>query len=235
MFRSTNLNFLALIALLIGLAGTAQAAPIVVPAGLSPGDSYRLAFVTSDTRDALSSDIADYNSFVTAAANAVAELAALGTTWRAIGSTAAVDARDNTNTNPSVETGVAIYSLDGIDLIAADNADLWDGTLATPIRETENGVIEINSGKVWTGTWVDGEGLAGATLGESFISVGFSAFPTAPWIAAEGQTPEQMFHVYAISGLLTVAPAEEIAEPSSLLILGLSAIGFACVRRRRPR
>lgn len=64
------------------LAATAslQAVPIPVPTGLAPGDNYRLAFVTSTTRDATSSAIADYNDFVTAAALAVPELAALGTT-----------------------------------------------------------------------------------------------------------------------------------------------------------
>ena len=61
-----------------------------------------------------------------------------------------------------------------------DNALLWDGKLATPIRETENGEIEINSGKARNDTWVDGEGLAGATRGETIISFGVSAFPTAP-------------------------------------------------------
>ncbi len=64
-----------------------------------PGDFYRLAFVTSTTRDAVPTDIADYNAFVTATAEAVPELLALGTTWSVIGSTASVDARDNTGTD----------------------------------------------------------------------------------------------------------------------------------------
>lgn len=37
---------------------TADAAPITLPIGLNPGDEYRLAFVTSTTRDATSTDIA---------------------------------------------------------------------------------------------------------------------------------------------------------------------------------
>lgn len=210
----------------------ATAAPIVTPAGLNPGDTYRLAFVTSSTRDALSSNIADYNSFVATAANSVTELAALGTTWTAIGSTASVDARDNTNTNPNIETGVPIYSLDGVDLIAANNADLWDGALVTPIRESENGIIETQIGKVWTGTWIDGEGLAGATLGENFVSVGFSPFNTAPWIAAEGQTPENLFHLYAVSGTLTVVAAE-VPEPSVFFVFAVLFVGVVCIRRKR--
>ena len=72
--------------------------PITVPSDLNPGDPYRLAFVTSTTRDATSTNIADYNNFVSGVANGVTQLAALGTTWKAIGSTSADDARDNTGT-----------------------------------------------------------------------------------------------------------------------------------------
>jgi hypothetical protein len=78
----------------------ASAAPITVPTGLNPGDTYRLAFLTSKFRDATSTTIADYNAFVTGVANGVPELAALGTTWRVIGSTQLVAATDNTDTSP---------------------------------------------------------------------------------------------------------------------------------------
>lgn len=213
------------------MAGSVAAAPIVIPLGLNPGDTYRLAFVTSSLRDATSSDIEDYNLFVTNVANSVTELAALGTSWRAIGSTADIDARDNTGTNPLIDAGVAIYSLDGTDLIASDNTDLWDGVLASPIRESENGEIEIQFAGTWTGTWIDGTGLAGATLGTTFVSAGFSNFPTAPWIAAEGRPPEDLLHLYAISGVLTVE-STEIPEPSQLLLMVFGIIGIGYQRRR---
>jgi hypothetical protein len=41
-------------------AGAASADIITQPVGLNPGDEYHLAFVTSGTRDATSTDIADY-------------------------------------------------------------------------------------------------------------------------------------------------------------------------------
>jgi hypothetical protein len=47
-------------------ATSAISVPITLPSGLNPGDQYRLAFVTSSTRDALSTNIADYNNFVDA-------------------------------------------------------------------------------------------------------------------------------------------------------------------------
>ena len=48
------------------LAPVAACADIVVPAGLSPGDTYHLAFVTYETTNATSYNIDDYNSFVQA-------------------------------------------------------------------------------------------------------------------------------------------------------------------------
>src|SRR5690242_18076131 len=96
----------------VATAARTDAALITVPPSLSVGDQYRLVFVTSTARNATSTNIADYNTFVTNTANGVAELVSLGTTWKVIGSTSSVSARDNTGTNPS-STGVPIYRLDG--------------------------------------------------------------------------------------------------------------------------
>ena len=83
-------------------------ASIFVPDGLSPGDTYHFAFVTSGYTNAASSNIADYNSFV----NQQAELSGAttetwGINWYAIGSTETVDARDNAAVN------AAVYLLNG--------------------------------------------------------------------------------------------------------------------------
>jgi hypothetical protein len=140
------------------LVSIAQAAPVTVPVGLNPGDQYRLVFVTSTTRDATSANLADYNAFVTAAANSVSELAALGANWRAIASTAGnPNARTNTNTDFAVDgAGVKIFLLDGTTIVADDNQDLWDGTLDNAINRDESGAVLAGSGfpdaGVWTGT-----------------------------------------------------------------------------------
>ncbi len=86
--------------------GAAQAALVVVPTGLNPGDQYRLVFVTDGTRDATSTNINDYNTFVTNEVTGSALATQLTTagftpsaiTWKAIGSTDSVAARDNTQT-----------------------------------------------------------------------------------------------------------------------------------------
>jgi hypothetical protein len=134
----------------------ALADPITVPPCLHPGEQYRLAFVTSTVRDATSPNIADYNAFVTAAANSVPELAALGTTWKAIGSTSTVDARDNTGTNPNSSVGLPIYRLDG-GLIASTNQFLWEIGLRIPLDITEAGPLAPPmDGQVLTGTYSNG-------------------------------------------------------------------------------
>ena len=63
------------------------------------GDTYRLAFYTSGKMTSESSDINVYNSFIQGLADAtnVYDIgSAEGVTWKVIGSTDAVDARDNT-------------------------------------------------------------------------------------------------------------------------------------------
>ena len=107
--------------------------PYLANGGINPatgqpwaeGDTYRLIFVTSGTTACNSSNIATYNAFVQGLANA----AGLGgATWKVVGSTATVDARDNTHTNPGVDgAGEPIVRMDGTFVIANNYADLWNG------------------------------------------------------------------------------------------------------------
>jgi hypothetical protein len=59
-----------------------HAAAIVVPPGLKPGDTYRLIFVTNGTVEALSPELAYYNSFIS---NEVLATPALGASALAFG------------------------------------------------------------------------------------------------------------------------------------------------------
>ena len=212
-----------------------SAAPVTVPSDLSAGDKYRLAFVTNTGIDALSSNIADYNSFVTAVAAGVPELAALGTTWTAIVSTEDDDARDNTETNPFIDgVGVPIYRLDDTRL-ADDNADLWDGSLAAvlDIDESASATSTIN---VWTGTSISG----------TWMEIVWPIFPNPRvpmtgrsdrldngWIQATIFVQAHISKpVYAISAPITVIP-----EPSSMILvcIGATAVVGWQLRRRRHR
>ena len=98
------------------------------PADLGAGDKFRLVFLSSTKTDATSTDIEDYNTFIQ---NLVAaghdDIQDHSEGFRAVGCTAAVDARDNTGTNTNTDgAGVPIYWLNG-DKVADDNADFYDG------------------------------------------------------------------------------------------------------------
>ena len=221
------ITLFAIAGMVLALAPAAQAAPVTDPSAFTPvptGD-YRIAFATSSrtTADA-NNPIAWYNAIVTAAAVAVTELNDIGTTWTCIGSTIAVDARDNTGTNPGVETGVPIYTTDGV-LIANDNADLWDGALARRIYY-DIGTLDQggwnNHGfydSCWTGTKTDGtadgdgttnpqDGNAlstGPNSGGNNITLGgpYNANNTwIDWATGSGEDSRGR-HLYAISGVIT--------------------------------
>ncbi len=189
---------------------TALAGPILVPAGLSAGDQYRLVFVTTTSTDATSSSNAFYNSFVTSAAGLDPALGSLGTTWTAIASTPAVAASDNSDTNPS-SAGLPIYNLAG-QLVATSNSALWSGTLTSSIKYDENGVPSAPGfTEVWTGTGSTGvPDDPGDPLGNAMPAWGDATSTTSTWIDFPGgYYPEDGYHtLYAISGPLTVIPGD---------------------------
>lgn len=213
---------LLFVALLFNAASEGHAAPIITPTNLAPGDTYRLAFVTSTASNSTSADIADYNAYVTSVANTIPELVGLSTTWTAIGSTDTVDARDNTSTNPGAGTGVEIYLLNNT-ILASNNLDLWDGSIANSLNVNEQGILSPSVG-VWTGTGPTGAGAGIQTLGgaDAFTIVGLSGAPNAAWIAAATAKPDTAnLSFYAISGVLTAIP-----EPGTALLMGMGLVAM---------
>lgn len=235
--------------ILIGIATvgltvtTAMAAIVALPTGLNPGEQYRLAFVTSGTTDALSTNIAFYNAFVQAAADGSA-LLALDLEWKAIASTGDTDARDNTDTNPFTSTGVKIFRIDGT-LLAVNNAGLWDpaftGILA-PLSFNEDGeehdaMNQAARLSAWTGTNIIGvEHITDRGLGNPLPIVGAIFQNDARWIARAVPNVRRadFFHMYAISETLT-APVNVIPLPAALPLYGtgLALMGFMGWRRKR--
>ncbi len=239
MWKSIAVFLLATIAAV--LPPTVLAAPITIPTGLNPGDQYRLAFVTSTTTDATSSDINYYNNFVTAAANLQPALVALGTPWTAIASTDNESARDNTGTSPP-GFGPPVYTL-GDTLVTFADSFLWRTTnelFFNPLDYTETG--DILSSLVWTGTNNEGDGFNPGppddyTLGNTinprmFAMVGSSASITNTWVeSGVGDFQPTFHHLYALSGVLTVP----VPEPSTMVLASLAAAGLAVPTLRRRR
>ena len=194
------------------------------PAGLNAGDKFRLLFVTNDKRDATSTDIADYNSFVqSAAAAGHAAIRGYSAGFRALASTESVDARDNTATTG---TGVPIYWLNS-SILADDNADLYDGGWANESQRTnERGTTTgIDTSVVWTGSTDDGRksaatGCSGAStalgaagcnddgrLGSGVINPLFNGNPL---VGAALSEKSRALPLYGMSQVLvlTVIPAK---------------------------
>lgn len=216
------------------LGNPAVGAVITVPTGLSVGDQYRLVFVTSTVHNALSSDISTYNTIVDALGDT-----AIASDWKVIGSTATVDAIDNTAT-PITTSGVSIWRLDDVK-IADDYADLWDGIIDNAIRVDELGADQGTGQYVFTGGEGEGRGRSqpNTELGSiDEVSVGRIRIDEgaghSDWIQdAFGWGPNDELRLLGMSGVLTVQAAA-VPEPSSAILLGLVAVG-GLIRSRRKR
>ena len=143
----------------------------LVPGSFRVGDGFRLLFVTSNRSTAESSDIAKYNKFVQdAAASGHTDIQDYSSVFRALGSTASIDARDNTATNPNKDgPGEEIRWLNG-PRAANDYADFYNGSWdhRNPGRDQDGAVHDFPTGaagSVWTGSQSDGQGESGNELG----------------------------------------------------------------------
>ena len=216
-------------------AKLAVASSLVAPLGLKPGDTFRFIFVTSNTTDATSSNIRDYDNFVNANANEVTYNGAV-INWLAIGSTDTVNAIDHIGTAPIA----GVYSTDEKTKIATSTdvmaGGLWSGLL---LSQPNLGIDKTpyNNVNVWTGT--NGIGTEYATirggfgLGSSNTGMGFFPDPRGEvgfvpgsmdsynWVETGGdvRSISDQYQMYGISELLTVCP-----EPSTLLASGLGIL-----------
>jgi hypothetical protein len=216
----------------MGLAALSYADPVVtVPYGLTPGEQYRLVFVTNETTTATSTNIADYNTFVNDVANAIGPyssdgslLASLGLTWTALASTEAVSAITNIGVD-----NVPVYDLVGSEVARSDSPaleGLWGGELDSLAYISENGNNLYSEG-VWTGTNVSGFAVTGFALGDSDVFFGATdgiyPFPLGSWVVRYYAPATDEAHLYGISSVITYEPNQSSTpEPGtvSLMMLG---------------
>ncbi len=175
----------------------------LIPEGIGPGDSFRLVFVTSVTRDASSSDIADYNAFVQAAANGNDNLKPFSGEFRALISTAAVDAKTNTGTTGE---GVIIHWLGGAQ-VADDYADLYDGDWDSANGRTESG--SGYTGLVWTGGNKSGEKSGQRHAGAGEVRLGDLGDSTLALSSPTTRAASESYPLYALSPVITVAARQQ--------------------------
>ena len=182
----------------------------LIPTDPPRGGKFRLMFITNTGHSPTSTDIADYNTYVQSQANdsaAHADIQDYSSTFRVLGSTDDVDARDNTRTKPNTDTSVPIYWMGG-DKIADNYADLYDGSWDQEAEPTNSAGLTSfpTNGWVWTGSKNDGTAsslaLGSASTvraGRLFILVG------DPLGNAEAHSPTTKdFPYYALSGIFVV-------------------------------
>ena len=216
---------------------------VLLPSGLSAGDEFRLLFVTSGRRNAASTDIDVYNGFVqTAAASGHDAIRHRSAIFRVVGSTAAVDAIDNTGTRwgsgTPVGDGLPIWWLNGPN--AADNyREFYDGRWDhhDPGRDQNGNVRNFTSGsKVFTGSTAAGRGhvsggferVLGSSATDLLVEVGKPG-ESRPIFGQATVHRSNNERFYGLSGVFVVGPdsASSDATLSALTVDSGSVPDFA--------
>ena len=182
------------------------------PSGLAVGKKFRLLFVTSTKHKANKKNIAHYNNLVQTRAKAGHEQItdSCGNQFKVLGSTDAVDARNNTSTTG---TGEAIYWLKpgGGNKVADNYADFYDGSWDNfrGYMTTESGIkLPANNNQAFVGVFTGSENngtkyqltnLKGG-FGERLVAFTVSTQPlTSSLISKEAEE-----HFYALSPIFQV-------------------------------
>jgi PEP-CTERM motif len=212
----------ALLWLAPGLGGRTEAGIVLqTPAGLKPGDEFRFVFVTDGIRDATSTNIADYDSFVNVDAGG-ATYNGVVLNWLTIGSTDSVDAIDHVG-----QANASVYMSDGT-LVTSDTTatGLWSGALVHEINLDLAGNIVPPANFVWTGTNPTGTGFGGPLGSPPTPQVGSTTDTGGAWVSSGRSNSGDSRNFYGISSVLTVA--QTVPEPSTLTMLAIAlSVGLA--------
>ena len=191
----------------------------LTPTGLVGGQKFRLMFVTAAGYSSAETDIEKYNEYVqdqVSFSDAPTDIRAYHTHFRVLGSTADVDARDNTRTNPSDYDSVPIYWMGG-DKVADNYGDFYDGSWDSERYAASNGAFSSSARNFWTGSNNDGTesftaGVSNA-LGASSVrrgSLNGSGNPLTYFTSTQGT----IYGYYALSNIFVVPNSEATGQPA---------------------
>ena len=204
----------------------------LIPSGLGVGDEFRLLFVSSTTRNAASASISTYNTWIqNQAAAGHTDIQDYSDTFRVVGSTAAVDARDNTySTYTSSDKGVPIYWLNG-NKVVDEYEDFYDGGWDDEANPTTEAGASTSATGIWTGSDDDGtESFTSSgtsfALGKEFVAIGSLNHATLGPVGDSafngGKNGSRPFYglsaVFRVGqGPPTVVPADWSLKPSGVV------------------
>lgn len=242
-FTLKLMMFAALACLAIVTSAPAIAATVIsTPAGLNPGDTFRIVFCTTDRFPSYSQYLSHYDALVTAQADGATYDGQL-ISWQVIGSTGyvqaiadppspevfPVSATTHIGVNPSL---AGLFRVDGVKVTTGDGpTGLWSGGLLEPINRDIYGTEQM--GLVFTGTATNGSAYGFQEgLGNFAPIIGAVQNTAATWV--NGETGDYQYNqnrFYGISEVLTV-PAL-VPEPTSALLLALGALTVIGAARQK--
>ncbi len=189
-------------------------------------DRYHLAYVTTGTRNAESTDIADYNAFVQGDATGeglAVDINGVPVSWFALGSTATTNAINNAVITGSVWD---IYhslnpgdSATGNGFLASDATDFWGFEFPGDAGNSGNPLSNLQGEdrNIWTGTAAGG--VANNALGTGTTSRRQWTGWRTNWTGSNATSPNATLHeMVAISQPLFVYDTLDAAAPALVSI-----------------
>ena len=163
------------------------------PSGLGEGDEFRLIFISSQKRKALSSSISTYNNWIQSqAGSGHTDIRTHRNSFRAVVCTEDDDARENTAMNHT--TVAPIYWLGGTKVADSYN-DFYDGSWDNDSNSkdrTENGTNELDLTDVGNEPWTGCEDNGTEAFSSSNVSQALGKDPARlgrPGTAGDGNNP----------------------------------------------
>lgn len=169
-----------------------------VPDGFKPGQTFRLLFITSTTRNAASNGYGLHGKFVQAAAFASQPLRIAAQHFSAVVSTPGGSAAENAYID-SDDRSTPIYWVGG-EKVADHAGDFLDGSWDSHAGKNERGE-DHTPANIWTGSTSDGDAHADA-MGDSLVRAG--KLETGKELSESSINSALAYPLYALSGLFKV-------------------------------
>jgi len=181
-----------------------DAPAVIVPPGLSEGDTFYIAFPTADTIAATSTDRSTYDNFVNAQSDLSFKTKDIDG-WSAMVSTTG----DSIDCSNDYTSGISVYNTTG--------TKAFDSSFDLGYDQSGTAIGVNDSDKVWTGCNDDFSIATGNKLGDSSVRTGFSTATDSKWIdSTENEDNTLEYRIYAISPLLTVPAPSAPTAPTAI-------------------